>query len=101
MIHVKSPGEPAGDHRGAMTETVVLWQCIGCGKLERTESCVGVCTDRKVEMVYAAEHADALLRIEALEEALSRITQVTPRAGEWEAGYRAMQREARKALGNR
>ena len=81
-----------------MTETVLLWQCIGCGKLERTESCVGVCTDRKVEMVYAADHADALLRIEALEELLGKIAHVTPRDGQWEATYRALQREARKAL---
>jgi hypothetical protein len=81
-----------------MTETVVLWQCIGCGKLERTESCVGVCTDRKVEMVYAADHADALLRIEALEEIVARIAHVTPREGQWEATYRALQHEARKAL---
>ena len=81
-----------------MTGTVVLWQCIGCGKLERTESCVGVCTDRKVEMVYAADHADALLRIEALEEIVRRLATITPRNGEWEANYRALQSHARRAL---
>ena len=84
-----------------MTDTVVLWQCIGCGKLERTESCIGVCTDRKVEMVYAADHADALLRIEALEEILARIAHVTPRPGQWEATYRALQRDARQALADK
>jgi hypothetical protein len=81
-----------------MAQTVLLWQCIGCGKLERTESCVGVCTDRKVEMVYAADHADALLRIEALEELLAKLAHVTPRDGQWEATYRVLQAEARKAL---
>jgi hypothetical protein len=81
-----------------MTETVVLWQCIGCGKLERTESCIGVCTDRKVEMVYAVDHAQALIRIEELESLLSKLVHITPRDGRWEATYRALQAEARKAL---
>jgi hypothetical protein len=81
-----------------MTETVLLWQCIGCGKLERTEPCVGICTDRKVEMVYAVDHADALLRIEALEGLLQKLAHVTPRDGQWESTYRALQAEARKAL---
>ena len=83
-----------------MTNTVVLWQCIGCGKLERTESCVGVCQDRKVEMVYAVDHADALLRIEALEEFVHKLAHVTPREGQWESTYRALQAEARTVLGD-
>ena len=81
-----------------MTDTVVLWQCIGCGKLERTESCIGVCMDRKVEMVYAADHAQALVRIEELEGLLDKLAHVTPRDGQWEATYRALQAQARKAL---
>jgi len=81
-----------------MTETVLLWQCIGCGKLERTESCVGVCQDRKVEMVYAWDHAQALLRVEALEEIVRRIASVTPREGQWESTYRALQADARRTL---
>jgi hypothetical protein len=81
-----------------MTDTVLLWQCIGCGKLERTESCIGVCQDRKVEMVYARDHAEALLRIEALEEVVRRIASVTPRESQWEATYRALQADARRTL---
>jgi hypothetical protein len=81
-----------------MTDTVVLWQCIGCGKLERTESCIGVCMDRKVEMVYAVDHAQALVRIEALEGLLNKLAHITPRDGQWEATYRALQADARKAL---
>lgn len=79
-------------------ETVLAWECVGCGKLERTGSCVGICQDRRVELVYAKDHADALLRIEELEEILARIAHVTPRQGQWEATYRALQAEARRAL---
>ncbi len=48
------------------------WQCIGCGRLEGAQPCVGVCQDRAVQVVYA---------------------------GEWERSYREMQRRAREVLG--
>jgi len=35
---------------------MVVWQCIGCGKIEGPQACIGVCQDRKVEMVYASVH---------------------------------------------
>jgi hypothetical protein len=43
-----------------MNETVKAWQCIGCGKIDAPQTCVGVCQDRKVEFVYASEHMEAL-----------------------------------------
>lgn len=81
-----------------LPETVPVWECIGCGKLERAGACVGICQDRRVEMVYATDHADALLRIEALEEIVRKIAAITPREGQWESSYRALQQQARKAL---
>ena len=82
-----------------MTEIVKAWQCIGCGRIEAPQTCVGVCQYEKIEMVYSGEHEEALAaararaaRFEALARRLARIT---PRAGEWERSYRALQEEAR------
>jgi len=85
-----------------MTEAVKAWQCIGCGRIEAPQDCVGVCDFRRIEMVYRFEHEQALeaersrcARFEALARRLARIT---PRPGEWERSYRALQEEARDAL---
>jgi hypothetical protein len=47
-----------------MSDYVKAWQCIGCGKIEAPQTCVGVCQNRKVEFVYAFEHEAALARLE-------------------------------------
>ena len=44
-----------------MSNRVKAWQCIGCGKIEAPQTCIGVCQDRKVEFVYASEHEEAFL----------------------------------------
>lgn len=85
-----------------MTETVKAWQCIGCGKLETPQTCVGICQDRQVELVYAHEHREALVRAHAQADAMvllvRHIAWTTPREGEWERSYRALQVRARHAL---
>lgn len=75
------------------------WQCIGCGKVEAPQPCIGVCQDRPVELVDAANYDLALERIRALEALLNRVVLITPRAGEWERSYRLLQQQAREALG--
>jgi len=42
-----------------MTERIKAWQCIGCGRIDGPQNCIGICEDRKVEFVYAVEHDDA------------------------------------------
>ena len=85
-----------------MTETVKAWQCIGCGKLEAPQTCIGICQDRKVELVYANDHREALARAHAqtgaMELLVRHIAWTTPREGEWERSYRALQVRARRAL---
>ena len=85
-----------------MTEYVKAWQCIGCGKIEAPQTCVGICQDRKVDLVYAHDHREAIASVQArvnLMEALVRqIACTTPRKGEWERSYRALQGRARHAL---
>jgi len=79
--------------------------CIGCGRIEAPQPCVGVCEDRKVRLVDAADHEAALAllheaeeRAAALEGLVRRLARTRPRAGAWEQSYRALQEEAQRAL---
>ena len=94
-------GESASDG-WTMVERVKAWQCIGCGRIEAPQTCVGVCDFNRIELVYGFEHEKALeaereraARFEALVRSLASIT---PREGEWERSYRALQGEARRLL---
>lgn len=98
----------AGDSKAGatvMSERITAWQCIGCGRVEGPQPCIGVCQDRKVEFVYASEHdrvrselARARAETEALAALVRQIAHTTPRNGEWEQTYRALQARARHAL---
>ncbi|MBK6983035.1 MAG: hypothetical protein IPH30_17075 [Betaproteobacteria bacterium] len=88
-----------------MTETFLAWQCIGCGRLEGTAQCVGICQDRKVELVdandyrkvaAAAEHAAG--RADALEDVVRMIAFTTPHEGEWASAWLALQARAKRAM---
>src|SRR5690349_3794370 len=87
-------------------DTITAWQCIGCGRLESPQNCIGVCQDRKVEVVTAWDYAEARStldeaneRIAALEALVRKLARIAPREGRWEETYRALQIEARKLLG--
>lgn len=79
-------------------ERITAWQCIGCGKIEAPRPCIGVCQDRPVELVDASTHDVALARISALEGVLRQLALTTPRDGEWERSYRALQQRARQLM---
>ncbi|MGY0504834.1 hypothetical protein [Luteimonas sp. e5] len=81
-----------------MVETIEAWQCVGCGRLQAERPCIGVCTDRKVELVTAQDYAELAWRVEQLEAALALIARVTPKPGELEASWRALQARARELL---
>jgi hypothetical protein len=90
---------------GAAPGRVTVWQCIGCGRIEGPQNCIGVCEDRKVELVYADVHDAALAQIdrlrreaEALKAVVERLAHITPHADGWERSYRALQAQARAAL---
>jgi hypothetical protein len=81
------------------------WQCIGCGRLEAPQNCIGICQDRRVELVYAAELdateaelAKTTRERDALFALARRLAFSRPREGEWERSYRALQAQAREAL---
>ena len=92
--------------RDAMTEHVTAWQCIGCGRIEGAQPCVGICQDRKTNFVYASDH-DAVLaqmalprqRAETLAALVRQLACTTPRKDEWERTYRALPARARRTLG--
>ena len=86
-------------------DPIPAWQCIGCGRIEAPQTCIGVCQDRKVYFVPLQDHRDALDQIqqllgqlEAMQGLLTRIAHAMPRAGLWEASYRAIQAEAKALL---
>ena len=87
-------------------DTIEAWKCIGCGNIEAPQTCIGVCQYRKVQLVDALEHERILAdlrnaqqsRQRVRNELLRRLAYVTPRDGEWERSYRALQHEARHAL---
>lgn len=79
-------------------EPIKVWQCVGCGRIDHPQPCIGVCRDQKAEMVWAADYARALERVRALEAVLQRIVHTTPHGERWERSYRALQDDARRAL---
>jgi hypothetical protein len=88
-----------------MNDYVKAWQCIGCGRIEAPQTCIGVCQDRKVEFVYASEHKEALAQLDlarrqasALEALARRLACTNPHKDGWEHSYRAMQEQARSTL---
>ncbi len=88
-----------------MTEYVKAWQCIGCGKIEAPQTCIGVCQDRKVQFVYDFEHEEVVAqarrarqRSDVLEALVAKLAHTTPRDGEWERSYLALQKQARLVM---
>lgn len=81
-----------------LPETIKVWECVGCGRIDHPQPCVGICRDRKAEYVRAEDVADILQRVEDLEALLRRIAFTTPRKGESENAWLAFQRDARSLL---
>lgn len=88
-----------------MSDPIPAWQCIGCGRIEAPQNCIGVCQDRKILLVSMQEHSEALDQIQllltqmdAMQRLLTRVALSTPNAASWEISYRAAQAEARNLL---
>ena len=92
----------------AMTNYIQAWQCIGCGKIEAPQPCIGVCRDRKILMVAKEDYEKACAGrdqsralVASAIALLQRIVHSTPRDGQWERSYRALQDQARDAIARR
>jgi hypothetical protein len=82
----------------SQVERIQGWRCIGCGKVDAPRPCVGVCQDRKVELVDARDYDALVARMRELEAALALIARITPRENELAASWNALQERARAAL---
>ena len=88
-----------------MIERIKAWQCIGCGRIEGAQPCVGICEDRRAEFVHASAYDEALSQlalarrqIEALAALVRQIAYTAPHAGEYERAWLALQQRARQAF---
>ena len=88
-----------------MTEYIQAWQCIGCGKIEAPQPCIGVCQDRKVLFVGKAEHERVLAeaeqlrqRLHAAQQLLLQVSRTRPRQGQWERCWLSAQQQAQVLL---
>lgn len=84
---------------------IQAWECTGCGRIEAPQPCLGICSDRAVELVHPEAHRRLQHRQARLErdnaqmrELILRLARTTPRQARWEDGYRALQRRARRLL---
>jgi len=76
-------------------ERIKVWQCIGCGRIDDPQPCVGICEDRKVEYVLAAEH-DRVVAL--LQEVVRAIASTAPREYEAARHWAALRERAKRAL---
>jgi hypothetical protein len=79
-------------------ERFKAWQCIGCGKIESPQPCIGVCRDRAAEFVDATDYDRLFAEVEILRAIARDLATITPRKNEWERSYKALQERARQAL---
>ena len=88
-----------------MSEYIKAWECIGCGRLEAQQTCLGVCQDRPVELVYASAYENLAGENRMLEERVAQLEMLAralvgtlPREGQWQASFVALQNKARRVL---
>lgn len=83
-------------------EVIEVWQCIGCGRIEAPQPCIGVCRDRKRRVVDAGEAeaalAEAAQKLERYAAVLRQIAGTTPHADACARHWAALQQRAREAL---
>ena len=95
-----SPADPF-----PVAQTAVVWRCRDCGGVDAPQPCIGVCIWHLAQWVdaavYEAERSRALADCQAgrsLAGLLSTLAFTTPRTGQWERNWRALQSQAKHAL---
>ncbi len=86
-------------------ETMIVWRCQDCGGVDAPQECIDVCIWGPADWVDAASYESQRSRAagdreveQSLAALLRRFTFATPRAGQWERSWRAIQSQARLAL---
>ena len=95
-----SPADPF-----PVAQTAVVWRCRDCGGVDAPQPCIGVCIWRAAQWVdaatYEADRSRALGDRQAersLAGLLRTLAFTTPRSGQWERSWRALQARAQQAL---
>jgi hypothetical protein len=81
-----------------MTERSKAWQCIGCGRIESQATCLGICEDRPVLLVSAADYDQAQRQRDQLRLFVRQLALISPRGDNWERTYKALHERARRLL---
>jgi hypothetical protein len=86
-------------------EYIPVWQCIGCGRIEAPQTCIGVCRDNKVLFIDKDTHERALAEIARVREELTSVrerllkfSQCSPKNGLFEQTFVALQAELRDVV---
>jgi hypothetical protein len=86
-------------------EFATTWWRAARGGIDAPQPCLGICVWRDVEWVNRTRYLEERARILAerdterrLRGLVRRVASVTPRAGHWELGWRAIEGQAREAL---
>jgi hypothetical protein len=103
------PADGAGDDELlSPAETVIVWRCQDCGGVDAPQPCIDVCIWGPADWVDAASYESERSRAavdregeQSLAGLLRRFAFATPRDGQWERSWRAVQSQARLALRSR
>ena len=76
-------------------ERIKVWRCVGCGRIDDPQPCVGICRDEKREYVAAGDH-DRI--VAALAAVVRAVATTMPHEGEALRHWRALRARAREAL---
>lgn len=86
-------------------ERATTWWCAECGGIDAPQPCLGICIWRPVDWVnanlYEQQRTRALAELDteqSLRLLLRRIASVTPRPGQWEGNWRAVEIQVRQTL---
>ena len=89
-------------------ETVIIWRCQDCGGVDAPRECIDVCIWGPADWVDAASYESERSRAvvdreveQSLAGLLRRFAFATPRDGQWERSWRALQSQAQLVLRSR
>lgn len=82
----------------ANPKPIKAWECVGCGRIEVPQPCLGICQDQAVEIVRAEAYRQLEADNAKMRELILRLARTSPREGQWERVYRALQDRAAELL---
>lgn len=88
-----------------MAEIIDAFQCMGCGRIDAPQECIGICQDRALKIVAAGDYLAAVERAkaaereaEALRALVRQVAHMRPADERWRETFEAFQRRAQALL---